>query len=179
MLCNPEFHTVLPKYLARFCCSDFLNTSDKKSGPREFQKKKAYRNCCGFVPWARKKLKVRWGHVSLLSPKSALFQSVWRTSWLCGSSMYHSWLDGAANPQQSMQKHCCKDLVPQRAADFSSFIFCWCKTFPPPISETNYWYILIITLHPDSSPWICKLIRVIRVLATVWVKYNNFMVSTH
>lgn len=23
-----------------FCCSDFLNASDKKSGPREFQKKK-------------------------------------------------------------------------------------------------------------------------------------------
>lgn len=144
------------------------------------KKKKSYRNCCRFVPRARKKLKARWGRVSLLSPKSALFsQHEEPPSWLCGSSMHHSWPDGAANLQQSMQKPRRKDLVPQRAADFSNFVFCWCKTFPPPISETNYWYILIITLHPDSSPRICKLIWVIRVLATVGVKYNNFKVSTH
>lgn len=147
---------------------------------RESFRNKAYRNCSGFAPRARTKLKVGWRHVSLLPQKSAVSVRMERRLADCvvAPCIIHVRME-LQNPQQSIQKPRRKDSVPQRAADFSNFVFCWCKTFPPPISETNYWYILIITLHPDSSPWICKLIQVIRVLATVGVKCNNFMVSTH
>lgn len=156
------------------------NASDKKSGPREFQKQSLQK-----LQWicSKSQDKAESGVKACFSASPKVCSVSVRmerrlADCVVAPCIIHVRME-LQNPQQSIQKPRHKDSVPQQAADFSNFVFCWCKTFPPPISETNYWYILIITLHPDSSPWICKLIRVIRVLATVGVKCNNFMVSTH
>lgn len=119
----------------------------------------AHRNCSRFVPPAGAKLKATWSMLPCpLTEVSAISGELY--SWTCCSTMHHPWPDGVDKVHLASAEISLHKPVHQQLTHFSYFLFCWSRTFPNPISEANYWYLLIITLHTDMFPFICMLIWV-------------------
>lgn len=156
------------------CCFDFLKKKIYliRNLAQENFRNKTYRNSSGFVPKVGAILKAKWRHVSLLLNREPQAQC---RAVPCIIHDLMEWIKCVA----IHVRPCRHSQVHQQGTDFSSSTFCWPRLFPPHISETNCGSILIITSHPNISPRTCKLIGVMRVLATGRVKHCRFTVSMH